>query len=371
MSATFSNSAPSNFNLNTFLGSFFEKGRVYHSGEVLTELTVQEVYSAFSKAFNGLIHPKNASTYGSELGGLRISKVIDNNTHRLVEYDVVTCTSTANALKHLLGAKPWVSPRKDGVYNIEINHWYLDKTNSQSGEMRCIEHYRDTEDFDKLMVEMYPRIDIDEMMRQYSISDESLMILSGQPGTGKTCFAKLMMSAHALVQECDIDVVYVKDKELLKKDQFWAIMSRKEPDMIILDDLDAELLPRTTENPNEIVSNMLSYSDGIFDVDTKILITTNLTDSKIDKALVRAGRSFDTLCLPQLSRKEAIDIWVNTLQSTEEAFISRFTDMEVVSQAALVSEHQRYLKSKSPTYLRDKSISIRKLVEEGEVIRND
>lgn len=363
------NSASSNLSLNTFISSFFKEGRVFNQKELEVTLTLKEIYDLVSRyTVDNVV--RNGVYRVASGGAIDITDVVDFGDHRVLKYKSILNPRGDRDFLQDLEVCSYTPPRKAGVFNISIDHWYIDKTNSPAGELKCIEHSRDTEDFEKLMFEMYPGIDIKEMMKQYSISDESLMILSGQPGTGKTCFAKLMMAAHALTHECDIDAVYVKDRELLRKDQFWAIMGRTQPDMIILDDLDSELLPRTQENPNEIVSNLLSYSDGIFDVDTKILITTNLTDSLIDKALVRPGRSFDTLCLPQLSREEALSIWEGSFDSPADEFKLRFGEMPVISQAALMSEYQRYMKSSAPTYLLDPSISIRKLVEEGEVIGN-
>ena len=254
----------------------------------------------------------------------------------------------------------YITPRKQGVYDIDVHHYYIDVM----GHTKVIEHSLDSDNFNHLIREMYPTILLEEMMKLYSESGESNIILTGPPGTGKTCFAKMMMASHAQLLGRDINVIYVKDRTLLQKDEFWAMMSSIHPDMMILDDLDDELRPRT-EGRNDIVNNMLSYSDGIFDVDTKIIITTNLTDNVIDKALIRPGRCFDILSLPQLTLSQAQTIWTNTFNADIEEFTNRFgIESTQISQAALSSEHDRFLKSVTPSYLIDPSISIRKLVED-------
>ena len=292
---------------------------------------------------------------------------VHDNAVTEIEYKVIGAPSVVNAISRLLEGNTYTSKRVEGVYDIAIRHWYY---KAQRDALDCNRIMRDTTDFDKLTVAMYPRIDIPEMMDQFVSSDESIIIMSGQPGTGKTCFAKMAMREYANIKGRDISVVYVKDREVLRKDEFWVAMTSQEPDLIILDDLDNELLPRGAEG-NPIVSNMLSFSDGIFDISTKILITTNLTDSRIDKALVRPGRSFDTICLPQLNREEAINIWTGEFNESSEEFTRRFGELESISQAALVSENARAKKSGVATYLRDPSISVRKLVEEGETISLD
>lgn len=356
-----------------FINSFFEEGRVFQDDYIYTTMSLEELADGISRlTFDRLeATTLSESTYSISIyGALEVLDIEDKGEFTKLRIRTLLSTLMSREIWEFLQSKNYSATRSEGVYDVKIDHFYLDKTDSAAGETKRVEHYRDTNSFNKLIPEMYPRINITEMMRQFSISDESILILSGKPGTGKTCVAKLMMAAHATTVEEDIHVVYVKDKELLARDNFWARLTEMEPDLLILDDLDNELLPRGKEG-NAIVSNMLSYSDGIFDVSTKILITTNLTDSLIDKALVRPGRSFDTLCLPQLTRDEAISIWSGPLKSPKDAFDSRFGDMPTISQAALMSENQRYLKSGAPTYLLDPSISIRKLVEEGDTINHE
>lgn len=310
------------------------------------------------------------TVYRTSHGVFKINTIFGSDKESMLNLECVATYSAVQFLDTIFAKYPVVKENKPGVYSVNIDHFYLDKTESAKGEMKVNEHYKLTTDFEHLIPEMYPKIDITEMMKQYSDSDESLMILSGKPGTGKTCVAKMMMAAHAKNLKSDIYVVYVKDQEILAMDHFWARLANSEPHLLILDDLDNELKPRGKEG-NQIVSNMLSYSDGIFDVRTKILITTNLTDSLIDRALVRPGRAFDALCLPQLDRVEAIEIWTTHLKAPIEEFESRFVDMPIIMQAALMSEFQRFSKEGAASYLKDSSISIRKLVEESEVINQD
>ena len=364
-----------NYNLSTgvnlptdksiFLATNAFDGCVFLDLAFTTLHTVEELHAKIGTAAG--VKVSGPGYYRSNLeDAIHIEHILDLGTHRQVELYTMCSPSTSHALNAVVKSAPYKRERNEGEYDINITHWFL----NVKGDINQIEFYRNTESFNKLIPEMYPKIHIEEMMKQFSISDESILILSGKPGTGKTCVAKLMMKAHAITSQKDINVVYVKDRDVLRLDRFWTSMSSMEPDMIILDDLDNELLPRGPEG-NPIVSNMLSYSDGIFDMETKILITTNLTDSLIDKALVRPGRSFDTLCLPQLEREEARSIWLTKFKAPLEEFTSRFGSMPIISQAALMSEYQRFTKSGSPSYLLDPSISIRKLVEEGDTINHE
>lgn len=250
-----------------------------------------------------------------------------------------------------------------GVFNISIAH----KVMTPRG-LENINHHRTTDAFKDIRDDFYPLINVPKMMKLYSDSDETISILTGAPGTGKTCFMKKCLAEHAKNLGRDIIVTYVKDPEILKQDTFWAVLSRNAPDVLVLDDLDDELLPRS-EGRNEIVNNILSFSDGLFDVPTKIIITTNVKDTKIDSAIIRPGRCFDILAIPNLTRDQAIKVWLEGFEQTEEDFDTIFgtDDSKVISQAALMSEYKRLIKAGAESYLYDPSISIRAVVQDGGV----
>lgn len=256
----------------------------------------------------------------------------------------------------------YAKPRVAGVYSVHIQHYYLDKLEN----LKKVDHVKNTESFKNIRDDLYPKVNVPLLMEMYSESNENNLILTGSPGTGKTCFVKKCLRELALNKKKDIRAVYVKDRELLKKDSFWAQLSAAKPDVLVLDDLDDELLPRTAGR-NDIVNNMLSFSDGLFDINTKIIITTNQPNTAIDKALIRPGRCFDILSLPNLTWEEALSVWLSGFGEKQESFASIFgvDSSKVVSQAALISEYQRFSKKSEAPYLLDSSISIRTTVEGG------
>lgn len=270
--------------------------------------------------------------------------------------------SNAEKLSQYISAHYYTRPRVPGVYGVTIIHNYLDKL----GNTKAINHYKTTEDFVSIRDDLYPKVNVPLLMDMYSESNENNLILTGSPGTGKTCFVKKCLRELALHKKRDIRVIYVKDRELLKKDEFWAKLSQNRPDVLVLDDLDDELLPRT-QGRNDIVNNMLSFSDGLFDVDTKIIITTNQPNTSIDTALIRPGRCFDILALPNLTWEEALSVWLSGFEESQASFVGIFgaDSTKMVSQASLISEYQRFKKTGDAPYLLDTSISIRTTVECG------
>jgi DNA replication protein DnaC len=183
----------------------------------------------------------------------------------------------------------------------------------------------------------YPYINIELFMDEFIYGDENILILCGEPGTGKSKFASLIMKKlledpsyinhfdseddpsvlHQLDEILEQEKIYyiasTKNIDLLAKDEFWSKM--KNQDVIIFDDLDF-LLSSRKENredviKNQFLSNLLSFSDGIEKSKTKIIITTNQPFDTLDEALLREGRLFAILEFRGLNYDEAKDIWIS------------------------------------------------------------
>ena len=92
----------------------------------------------------------------------------------------------------------------------------------------------------------------------------------------------------------------------------------------------------------------MSYSDGIFETSTKIVMTTNLKIDDTDEALMRPGRCFDTLNIVPLDFDYALNIWCNVLKLKESDFrkAKAFTGKSEIKQAELMSEAERVHKKK-------------------------
>lgn len=282
---------------------------------------------------------------------------------------VVGDPSEVAKLEGVLNSNPKVRKLSSREYETHFTHIY----NTPTGLETDTQTFTTTsKHLAEVYGELYPRLDTEMLIDIYAKSDESLLILTGTPGVGKTCFAKMLCKTAAQTLERSIRIGYVKDPAVLRMDSFWATLHRYGFDFLLLDDLDDELKPRT-EGKNPIVNNILSFSDGMFPPKTKIIVTTNQPNSDIDKAVIRPGRCFDILSLPPLSYEEALSIWVDPLGRDNESFIERFGEDESISitQASLMSEHKRMMVAERPDYLIDTSISIRSLVEVGEAANSE
>lgn len=197
----------------------------------------------------------------------------------------------------------------------------------------------------------YPYLDTDELFRQFTISEENILVISGAPGTGKTRAVNLYIKyllenvelclEHGLYEndgddssKNSIGVCYVKNEELLSTDGLWEILTIRRPAIVFLDDSDHSLTSRNNEVltnedhlKNKFLSQLLSFTDGITKNNVKFIITTNLPVESIDTAVLRKGRTFDILRFQTLSHDEAMHIWTE-FGLEEKNFYKYFSDDE-------------------------------------------
>lgn len=204
-------------------------------------------------------------------------------------------------------------------------------------------------DLDKLHTTypgLYPTIDIAKLGKEFSEADDSILILQGKPGVGKTTFLKYMLDTHVYDR-----TAYVKDMRVMMSSQFWSSIAGTEYGVLIFDDLDFALAPRSEGGNDSFVSNLLSYSDGIFGQRSKIIITTNQPIDQMDEALIRPGRCFDFLVLEPLAYEDARHAWVTDLGRPVSEFEEHFVEGDI-NQADLMSLYRRLTAGATRDYIK-------------------
>lgn len=151
--------------------------------------------------------------------------------------------------------------------------------------------------------EYYPQITggVKDYYRRYNNASAPVLILLGEPGTGKTSFIR------NYIEFSNRKAVVTYDEKVMSSDQFLIdFLTSKDSDLLIIEDADILLSSRNKER-NGNMAKFLNISDGIVKMDyKKIIFSTNLKDTReIDSALIRPGRCHDFLHFRPLTFDEA------------------------------------------------------------------
>ena len=195
--------------------------------------------------------------------------------------------------------------------NIESVVWAL--TNRFDGAASYVRWVYNSEYLDSMNVavpaknlpftEMYPWLNGETLSAYYDRfieSDASILVLLGQPGTGKTSFLR------GLLHHTKQNAILTYHTKLLDKDEFFAewFRSTKE-NIVIIEDADTLLAPRN--DGNNMMQRFLNLGDGLLSFKgKKMIFTTNLPSvASIDDALMRPGRCHDVIDFKKLEYDQA------------------------------------------------------------------
>lgn len=212
----------------------------------------------------------------------------------------------------------------------------------------------------------YPYIDVDDLFNSFFKSSQNILILLGESGTGKSKLE--ILGINYLLEHPELikdnkrnhEIAHVVNPKVLTSDEFWSNLVTHNTQLVIIDDLDYYLCSRAGEviSPEDVLKNeflkkLLTFSDGIRNVNTKFIISSNQELKDIDNALLRKGRLFDLLNLRRLTNNEALAIWRKE-GLTDDTF--KFTDDVLasdLSQAVIETKSLNRLE-----YVKEKGISV-------------
>ncbi len=258
---------------------------------------------------------------------------------------------------------------EDEEPKVRVHNYYFE------GKLSYKETTIKAKDLGDIIPEYYKDFsDVNEFFKQFTLSKDNILVLSGKTGTGKTKFANLylnylMDNIDILEKEDDyeednnyVNIAYVKNEDILSLDSFWINLREYDYDAVILDDLDYFLTPRSETISSEkmilkdkFISQFLSFTDGLVPNKTKFFITTNRNVDAIDEALKREGRLFGVFEFALLTKEEAKNIWLKS--GLEEKDFDFEFEEDSVLQAKLAGKISSYKKNngKAKKFLKDNS----------------
>jgi len=159
---------------------------------------------------------------------------------------------------------------------------------------------------DILFDEAYPTIKegVNKFIQRYLDSDETVLVLQGAPGTGKTRFIRAILGEISRRNDGDASALYTGDIKALENDEIFVKFVTGWDDAFVIEDADHLLTPRAKGNDD--LHRFLAIADGVIRAQgRKIIFSTNLPNVKdIDDALIRPGRCFSRVNTRELDETE-------------------------------------------------------------------
>jgi len=156
---------------------------------------------------------------------------------------------------------------------------------------------------------------VDRYVARYLDARETVLVVLGPPGTGKTRLVRSILSEISRRKDNSAQVLYTADQQAMESDGIFVEFITGEHDAFVIED--ADHLLRARANGNTDLHRFLAIADGVVRAQgRKIIFSTNLPNiTDIDEALVRPGRAFGVLRTRLHTREEAI-VLMHALKGT-------------------------------------------------------
>jgi SpoVK/Ycf46/Vps4 family AAA+-type ATPase len=132
---------------------------------------------------------------------------------------------------------------------------------------------------------------------------KGLVLLYGNPGTGKTTYLKW------LINNMGKKVIFIPPNMVnaLSDPGFVKFLLAQKNSILVVEDAENILMQRDGTQTNQSVSNILNLTDGILSdcANIQVVATFNTNISKIDKALLRKGRLIAKYEFKELTKDRA------------------------------------------------------------------
>jgi hypothetical protein len=187
-----------------------------------------------------------------------------------------------------------------------------------------------------LLDEAYPLLgNVHTFIDQYVEAPETVLVLQGSPGTGKTRLIRAILAAISACAGDAADVLYTGDSAVLESDEVFLEFITDSHRAFVVEDADHLLKPRS--GGNQTLHRFLNIADGIASAHgKKIIFSTNLPNiHDIDEALVRPGRCFAHLYLEELQVVDAMELLDRLCRDTPEQHATALALLNVGGRKSL------------------------------------
>lgn len=180
----------------------------------------------------------------------------------------------------------------------KVAWWYINRNSPAHINVNLIEP-------SPIYDEFYPYIKQGPyaLFEDYLRSTCPILLMSGNPGTGKTSFLRSMLHKYKLKTFVGYDM------RLFESDQMFIEFISGPSEALIMEDSENLVLPRSKNSESSMMSRFLNVSDGLIKFpNKKFIFTTNETDfNNVDQALLRPGRCYGSVDFRALTYTEAAE----------------------------------------------------------------